>query len=341
MMSFTTDMYAAIAEDMRTKPIYDTKSMAMRLITYNNMLKVAFAINKGSNLRSIYLSIGNTTEKIAFPKWKGVNIELAKLLDYGTEDLYVVMKELPNSTGYIFEIVAEDLRKSIEEVKDSSMALPAVTNVLAKWKNFFQYDGEVLLSEIRQQGLMGELCFLSEVIQEIGVYSVAKWAGYNDETHDFYFNEHAVEVKTTSTKEPYKAHISSEYQMDISDVPGDLFLKFYAFRKSKSTGITLPQMVGSIRQLLNNAEVMLEQFNDKIQKYGYFDEVAELYSTGYYIRDNYQFLIEEGFPCITSSMYKGGISDVEYSIGVSHCIDYEITKEALLNRLKGVKTDVE
>ena len=340
-MSFTTDIYAAIAEDMRTKPIYDTKSMAMRRITYNNMLNVAFAINKGSNLRSIYLSIGNATEKIAFPKWKGVNIELAKLPDYGTEDLYVVMKELPNSAGYIFEIVAEDLRKAIEEAKDFSIALAAITNVLAKWKNFFQYDGEVMLSEFRQQGLMGELHFLSEVIQEIGVYSVAKWAGCNDETHDFYFNDHAVEVKTTSTKEPYRAHISSEYQMDVLDVSGNLFLKFYAFRKSKSTGITLPKMVESIRRLLNNSEVMLEQFNDKLQKYGYFDEVGELYSTGYYIRDDYQFLIEEGFPCITSSMYQAGISDVEYSIGISHCSDYEITKEALLNQLKGVEKDVE
>lgn len=334
-MSFTTDIFNSIAEDMRSKPINDAKSTAMRLITYSNMLQVAFAVSKGSELRSIYLSVGNTDSKVSFPKWKGVSIELAKIPEYGTDELFVVMRELPSSVSYIFEIVAEDLRKTHEEVKDSSLALVAVSEVLAKWKSFFQYDGEVLLSDIRQQGLMGELYFLREAIQKIGTYSVAKWTGSNDETHDFYFNDHAVEVKTTSTKEPYKAHISSEYQLDVTDVAGKLYLAFYALRKSQSSGVTLPQMIQTIRDMLIDNPAMQVQFTDKLHKYGYFDEVSELYTTGYYIRDEYEFELRDGFPCIVSSMLNKGISNVEYSVGIDHCLDCIIDKNDMFEELRG------
>ncbi len=245
-MSFTTDIFSSITEDMKTRPLDDGKSFAMRLITYSNKLQTAFAINKNTNLKSIYLSVGDKIKSASFPKWHGVNIELAKLPDYGTNDIYVSMTELQNGTDYIFEIVAEDLRFTIEGVDNPQNALNALTAVLMKWKKFFQYDGEILLSPIRQQGLMGELYFLKEMIQETNEYAVAKWAGSDDETHDFYFDEHAVEVKTTSVKEPYQVHISSEYQLDRLDVSGELFLKFYALRKSQSSGLALPELVEEI-----------------------------------------------------------------------------------------------
>ena len=84
------------------------------------------------------------------------------------------------------------------------------------------------MTEKRQQGLYGELLFLSECLDSYGLESVSHWAGSEDETHDFYFGSHAVEVKTTSMQAPYFASISSEYQMDNSDLPGKLFLRFYA-----------------------------------------------------------------------------------------------------------------
>ena len=54
------------------------------------------------------------------------------------------------------------------------------------------------MSEERQQGLYGELLFLGECLDSQGVGAVSHWAGSEDETHDFYFGPHAVEVKTTS-----------------------------------------------------------------------------------------------------------------------------------------------
>ena len=334
-MSFTSDMFDAIEKDLREKPMDNSKSMAMRLVRYHNELQAAFAVNKVSNLRALYLSVGEKVETPDFPKWKGVSIELAKLPDYSDKELYVVFKELPNGTQHVFDIVAEDLRKTIEEVSSPEESLDATINTLSKWKTFFQYDGEVLMSSIRQQGLMAELCFLEKAIESIGIHSVMKWAGSDDETHDFYFDHNAVEIKSTSVKEPYKSHISSEYQLDQKEVLGDLFLVFFAFRSSNSAGTTLPQMVNRIRDSLTESQSMLSQYNDKLHKYGYYDEVSELYKTGYYIRDTFYFRISEGFPSIVPAMLQKGISKVEYTLEIDHCSNYCVEEEELLSELKG------
>lgn len=66
----------------------------------------------------------------------------------------------------------------------------------------FAADKELVMSEERQQGLYGELLFLGECLDSQGVGAVSHWAGSEDETHDFYFGPHAVEVKTTSAQAP-------------------------------------------------------------------------------------------------------------------------------------------
>ena len=84
---------------------------------------------------------------------------------------------------------------------------------------------------------MASCCFLSECLDSQGLEAPSHWAGSEDETHDFYFGSHAGwKMKATSAQAPYFAHISSEYQLDNSDIPGKLFLRFYALRRGDSGG---------------------------------------------------------------------------------------------------------
>ena len=191
----------------------------------------------------------------------------------------------------------------------------------------------------RQQGLYGELLFLEECLEELGESAVSHWAGSNDETHDFYIASNAVEVKTTGTQAPYFAHISSEYQLDNSDVPGKLFLRFYAFRKSQSTGEKLSEIIARIRQHLFASQNVLQQFNTKVQKYGYLAEAAEHYSTGYFVRDHYYFGVTEGFPRIIKKEIPAGITALSYAVGVSQCIPFAQERSAVFTMLKGGTID--
>lgn len=339
-MSFTAEIYENILADIRAKP-NGFGSVAMRMVQYENGMRVAFSINKRTEMRAIYFTIGNSEATNRFPHWQGVNIDIIKLPDYGTDQRFFALTQLPQSEGYIFEIVAEDLRKAAEKAESTAHVLGISITILEKWKDFFQSEKEVVMSAERQQGLYGELRFLEESLGRIGSVSISNWAGSNDETHDFYFASNAVEVKTTSRQSPYFAHISSEYQLDDKDVSGCLFVKYYALRKSQSTGDTLPAIVDRIRNVLSNHPPILQQFREKLNKYGYLDEVAEQYTAGYYIRDEYIFRVNRSFPRVIRSDLQLGVMDIVYIVSIAQCMPYIIESKYLWHVLKGGPADAE
>ena len=134
---------------------------------------------------------------------------------------------------------------------------------------------------------------------------------------------------------PYFASISSEYQMDNSDLPGKLFLRFYALRTSQSGGETLPERVAMLRGRLHENLSELQKFDEKLKKYGYFDEATDSYTIGYYQRDNYCFSVEDGFPKITKSNLPQGVSNLTYRISIALCIPYAQSIESVFKVLKG------
>lgn len=123
--------------------------------------------------------------------------------------------------------------------------------------------------------------------------------------------------------------------MDNSDLPGKLFLRFYALRTSQSGGETLPERVAILRGRLHENLSELQKFDEKLKKYGYFDEVTDSYTIGYYQRDNYCFSVEDGFPKITKSNLPQGVSDLTYRISIALCIPYTQSIESVFKVLKG------
>lgn len=333
-MSFTADIYKGILSDV-SAGTSQTSPFAMRLVKFDNGIMIAFAVNIATKMRSAFLSVTSEVPKSRFPHWKGVEIETATLPAYEIETPFVGLFQLPNSASDIFEIVIEDLRRQLEAAENTAQSLSVIIRVLTKWKDFFAADKELLMSEERQQGLYGELLFLSECLDSQGMGAVSHWAGSEDETHDFYFGSHAVEVKTTSTQSPYFASISSEYQLDNGDVPGNLFLRFYALRRSHSGGEKLPERIAAIRRRLCTDVSILQKFDEKLKKYGYFDEAADSYTIGYYQRDHYCFAVENGFPKITKEAVPMGVADLTYRISIMLCMPYAQDIKSVFEVLKG------
>lgn len=333
-MSFTADIYSGILSDI-SAGASQTFPFAMRLVKFDNGIMIAFAVNIATRMRSAFFSVTSEAPKSRFPHWKGIDIEMATLPAYGVDMLFVGLSQLPNSASDIFEIVVEDLRGQLEAAENSKESLSVIIKVLTKWRDFFAADKELIMSEERQQGLYGELLFLSECLDSQGLEAVPHWAGSDDETHDFYFGPHAVEVKTTSAQAPYYARISSEYQLDDNDIPGKLFLRFYALRKSHSGGEKLPELIAAIRSRLCEDVTVLHKFDEKLKNYGYFDEVADSYSVGYYQRDLYCFAVEKGFPKITKEEVPLGVADLTYQVSIMLCMPYAQDVKSVFEVLKG------
>lgn len=339
-MSFTSDVYSAIFRDL-----YDRKEplvgIASRLVSLGNGINMVFAVNTGTHLREAYVSLEKKTEKVIFPKWHGSSIDIVHLPAYYEDQYYVRLLQLPQSEDYIFEFVVDDLYRAIKDLTKTEQCLPTVLIILKKWKKFFQSERDLILSDEMQEGLYGELCFLEKSIQRRSSSDVHCWSGGDREPHDFYFATHAVEVKTSSKREPYSAHISSEYQLDSNDVPGRLFLCFFAVQKSKSVGERLPEIIERIRSILAHDLLLKTLFDNKLRLYGYMDEVAEHYVTGFRVRDTYYFEVNEEFPKIVRTKCKTGISKVNYELAIAQCLQFECGEDRVFATIKGVDVDNE
>ncbi len=333
-MSYTTEMYTSIKKDIQNRQNFSGHN-ASRMLEYNNGIIMVFSIETVLLRREAYISLANFPEGIQFPKWRGVSIDIAQLPVYGSDRYYVRFVQLPESEDYIFEIVVEDLRQAVARLQSPENGINVIIDILTKWKQFFQLEKKLVMTDEMQEGLYGELTFLEKSLTSIGTSSVANWVGGEKETHDFYFGSNAVEVKTTSRREPYSVQITSEYQLDSKDVDGRLFLYAIALRKSKQSGERLPEIVSRIRDRLIGDFSMKMRFNDKLLQYGYIDGIEELYLTGFHIRDTYAYEVKDKFPQIIRTMLRTGVSKVTYELSLSQCTPYICSEEQLIRVLRG------
>lgn len=336
-MSYTSDVYAALLQT--AKEGNQGKSRLARRLKMDNGTVVVFAVDKASRSLELYIQTGKISENHTFPHWKGVEIGVASLPEYGDNAMqYILLKQSEQSEEHIFEIISEDIRLALEELKDSNDVVSCFAAVLTKWKNFFLLEKDIQLSQERELGLLGELLFLRKLLDVCGQVAISYWVGCNEETHDFYVNGNAIEVKTTVQKSPYKATISSEYQLDTQDVSKKLYLQFFALRKSQNDGFTLPETVHIIEGILASSADCLQQFGQKLEKYGYLKACEELYQTCYFLRENSTYLVRSDFPRIEKSELNVGISNVSYAVSIDACQKY-LVLDAIHIIIKGENPD--
>lgn len=333
-MNKTAELYQALQDDLHSNN-YNVDSTIHRKYVCESREGIIYSLSVRDRNRSLSVPIGSDDKNIKFPEWKGIEISFVKLPEYSAgEQVYLHLKQMPETEAYIYEIVVEDIRKNLERLSDSSKFAPVTHNILKKWKEFFSAGKKLVMSEFSAQGLYGELLFLKEIIREIGVITVNSWAGVNNETHDFYIGQNAVEIKTTATQAPYMAHINSEYQLDDNDVNDRLYLRIYILRKDSNGGQKLPELIAEIRSMLHNDSGVLDIFNDKLEKGGYFDVAADHYKAGYTLREIYSFEVKQGFPRLMRDVIPEGIFDLEYALSISQCMDFAIEAKELIEALK-------
>ena len=143
--------------------------------------------------------------------------------------------------------------------------------------------------------------------------------------HDFDFEGHVVEVKTTMTKEPRKVTINNERQLNPKDLLSLHLLVLSAIKSAKG-GLSLPEMVESINSKFETLPGCYIKFNQCLQKAGYIHSHADDYKDTFTISKNELFAVKDDFPRITN--FPDGIGDIKYSLTVS------VLKKFLINTEK-------
>ncbi len=235
----------------------------------------------------------------------------------------------------IFDSLIADVLSNIIVESQTPIILKNYTNRLVKWQSLFERFNQQGLSAEEQRGLFGELFFLRMFLQQNSDYLsvVNSWIGPEQQIRDFQSGMWSVEVKTTHGNNHQRIQISSERQLDISNLQ-DLFLCHLSLELRQQSGETLNQIVNAVAELLNSDFNALSQYKMKLLEAGYFTQHSGLYeNVGYFIRNNEFYKIEGDFPRIEEADIRSGVGDVKYSIILSHCSSFTKTEQYVFQNL--------
>lgn len=236
-----------------------------------------------------------------------------------------------------FLAFCEDL---LLDLDDSSVAVEdAVFRAAQRWYRFWNRDAVTTLSEQAIRGLLGELSFLAHLIQRNGAGATNVWTGPERRDHDFQTGRAlAVEIKTSAAI-PYQIECNLN-QLDRG-LFGALYLVCYAIQKSPS-GITLPDLVASIRTTIARDDDASETFERKLILTGYDPTHDAEYSRHQYsVAQAEGFAVDDQFPALTLSSFVRPpdmrVIDVRYVLELTALPGMPLTSEPIASAISKLR----
>ncbi len=298
---------------------------------------VFIALKVPEKIRCIAVSVNSsvTINLSSFASLRDIQLEI--IPDPQRNDRYILLIKLLNVIhSDIFSILCEDLMTSLEHVIVEDRIINILLNRFEKWKSLFDRMGSVGLSDEEQRGLYAELYLLRKLLdsQIATSYNILNaWVGPDRQIRDFQNENWAIEVKCTSGNNHQRIHISSERQLDISNL-GNLFLFHLSLDPRQNSGETLINIINEILPRLAIEVRSFNKFKAKLLEAGYFESNAYLYEhTGYAIRNELFYHVHGSFPRIEEDEIRAGVGDVKYSIIVSQCSDFIRSEQEVFQTL--------
>ena len=228
----------------------------------------------------------------------------------------------------IFTIVAKDILEELQKQGEASLYIDALKRRIEKWRQFFKNPAMHKLSEETVIGLIGELSFILD-LHNAGISDVPDfWNGPIKAAQDFQGNSVAMEVKTSASNKLDYVHISSEVQLEYSQVEA-LFLVVYRVERNDANGITLPVLIDKVETVLNDAQK--SRFKANLTCIGYNETDSALYKKGYSVKERKIYRVGDAFPHIERSSLPGGVVDVKYKVLLQNCESFEVSIEDLVD----------
>lgn len=263
-------------------------------------------------------------------------------------EAYLGVRLLDQACVDVFAVLAEDLAPRVAATSDAFTAAKVMLARLRRWQKFLA-AGTTGLPLERQRGLYGELYTLrTHLLPAISAsIAITNWRAPLASHQDFQFKSGAVEVKTTTAKQPQSVRITSERQLDDSGIPA-LFLHVVVLDEREvegqgsSHGETLPDIVRSLRLLVQSDERVLETFDDRLLEAGYLDSDEPRYETRHFsLRSEHTFHVKSGFPRLVESDLPTGIGDVAYLLSITACAAFALPIAMVVKTLTTVETERE
>jgi hypothetical protein len=240
----------------------------------------------------------------------------------------------------VFAALARDLDDRLATASGPENAAAGLFGRLKCWQQFLRAWQDGMSLEARR-GLWGELHVLHVYMLPVlgPTLAVTGWKASTAAHQDFQFPHAAVEIKTSSAKQPQSIRITSERQLDETGV-GTLFLHVVIVDErevsttASTPGQSLPAVIAAIRTALASDPSALALFNDRLFDRGWLDaQTARYEDRRLTVREEITCRVVAGFPRILESDLQIGVGDVNYALNLAACMPFAVSHQEMQDTL--------
>ena len=254
----------------------------------------------------------DSTESTDPPALHGISIGfMPDPVHVATGALVLRLNEPENAE--VFHALCSDIVAHTSTARTEREAVVAVVQRAWRWHYLLRKGRDSRLSIEEQKGLMGELLFLERVLLDrFGAGpSVDAWKGPLGAAKDFLLGTVAVEIKACRNSNGPVVSISSEHQLDETDLTA-LFLGVVDVRggdTGEGDAPTLTELVVHLEDRVRvDAPDILHQFHMRLFAVGFRkeDQYTERWSAGdiqlHRVRDDFPRLIPRTVPSVVTQV---------------------------------------
>lgn len=298
--------------------------------------RVKLARHSPSSHEALLVAFPNTKlpPTSLLPKGKGFRMERANLGKGADSEQWLAIVKQPAGCIDLFAAVVADIveRLSASDAASEDQTYHGLMARVRGWQEFMRQGREGLGREA-EQGLVGELTFLGQLIQAgmLSYSAVESWKGPSDGLHDFILGIGSVEVKSSIGSGGFLVRITSLAQLDDSQ-SSPLYLAAVRLRVHDQ-GLTLNECITEIRNTLKSDSAALSLFEKALLDAGYLDMHAENYFRRFQPAQWKVMLVDTNFPRLTTFNVPSAISWAQYEIDLSSVTASELELPETLEKL--------
>lgn len=192
-----------------------------------------------------------------------------------------------------------------------------------KWIELMEHQRTELMDDARRKGLIGEMLFLEENINNGMALKVAVdgWIGSDGADQDFMYSNGWTEIKCIGLSVE-SISISSIEQLE-AELPGCICV-YYLDKTAPENlnGFSLMEKVNQLRNIFTGNLKAKEIFENKLFKYGYVDR-KEYNEQKYRLGSKNTYKIDEGFPRLIRANVPSQIISAKYSISLAAIVGWK------------------
>lgn len=224
---------------------------------------------------------------------------------------------LRNEQEGVFATLCSDIIEHSRTASNEKEALTLVISRYKQWSRLLESQRSGLMDENSRKGLLGELLFLQERIDESdsALTALQGWVGASGADQDFMYEGGWYEIKSVGVSAT-SVTISSLEQLDCADEGELVIMRIDKAAPDKAGALSLNDAVRQICDKIADVSDAIELFRSKLSAYGYID-LQEYSVQKYYCSGSQRYSVNNTFPRLIRRNVPSQVETLRYELSLS------------------------